>query len=114
MILSEIQPTQGSTVALKKTVAQLFTYFDHDGNAIIEQLKHPPPTNQPHSPLPLLKTDHPQKQGSDSMENQGISKDLSNSVMVVGPNTTPAAANVAAETLEDPPHTYQARGPLNL
>ena len=54
-------------------------------------LKHPPTTNHGNIPLPLLDTDHPQRLGSDSTKNQGISNDLRNLDRVVGDDTTPAA-----------------------
>ena len=48
------------------------------------------------------------------MENQAISKDLSNSDMVVGPQTGNIAANIAAKPLEVPPPTNQPHGSLPL
>ena len=62
-------------------------------------LKQPPPTNQGHSPIPLLETDHTQRAGSNSTENQGISNNLPNLDGVVGPNTTPYAVNITAKPL---------------
>ena len=48
------------------------------------------------------------------MENQAISKDLSNSDMVVGPQTGNIAANIAAKNFQDPPNINERRSPLPL
>ena len=77
-------------------------------------LKHPPPKNHVHRPLPLLETDHPQIAGSDLTENQGILNNLRNSDRVVGPDTTPAASNIAAKHLLPRPTTNQPHGSLPL
>ena len=77
-------------------------------------LKHPPPKNQGHSPLPLLETNHPQREGIDLTKNQGISNDLPNSDRVVGPDTTPAASNIAAKPLLPHPPTNQPHVSLPL
>ena len=73
-------------------------------------LKHPPTTNHRHSRLPLLDTDHTQRAGSNSTENQGISNELRNSDREVGPNTTPAAGNIYAKPLLPHPPTNQPHG----
>ena len=62
-------------------------------------LKHPTPKNQGHSPLPPLETKHPQRAGSDSTENQGISNDLPHSDRVFRLDTMPAAVNISAKPL---------------
>ena len=62
-------------------------------------LQHPPPTNHGHIPLSLLETNHPQRAGSYSTKNQGISNDLQNSDREVGPDTMPASGNIDAKPL---------------
>ena len=85
------------------TVAYYLQFRNNNLTMRNHPLKHPPNTNQGHGTLPLLETDHPQRSGSNSTKNQGISKDLPNSERVVGPDTTPAAGNIAAKLLL--PHT---------
>ena len=77
-------------------------------------LKHPPPTNHGDNPFPLLETDHPQRSGSDSTKNPDILNNLRNSDRGVGPDTTPAAGNIAAKTLLPRPPTNQTHGSLHL
>ena len=77
-------------------------------------LKHTPTTNHGHSTIFLLETEHPQRAGSDSPENWGISNDLRNSDRVVGPDTTPAAGNITAKPLLTHPPTNQTHGSLTL
>ena len=77
-------------------------------------LKRPPPKNQRHILFPLLDTNRPQRAGSDSTKNQGISNNLPNLDRVVGPNTTPVACNIAAKPLLPHPTKNQPHGSLHL
>ena len=77
-------------------------------------LKQNPPTNQAHSPLLLLDTEHIQRAGINLTKNQGISNDLPNSDGVFGPDTTPAAGTIADKPLLPHPPTNQPRGLLPL
>ena len=77
-------------------------------------LKHPPPKNHGHSHLPLLETYHPQRAGINLTKNQGILNDLRNLDRVAGPDTTPAAGNIADKPLLTYPPTNQPHVSLTL
>ena len=77
-------------------------------------LKHLSITNHVHSILPILNTDYPQRAGRDSTKNQGISNDLPDSDRVIGPDTTPAAGNIASKPILPSLPTNQPHGSLPL
>ena len=74
-----------------------------------------PPTNERDGPLPLLETDHPQKEGSDSMENQAAG-----TKSCICHHITPAGATALVapvgpnEPSEPPPTTNKCNGNLPL
>ena len=89
-------------------------FLNNNFTMVNPPLKHTSPTKHGNSPLPLLETDHSQRAGINSTKNQGILNDLRNSDRVVGPDTTPAAGNIAAKLLLLHTPTNQPHGSLTL
>ena len=89
----------------------------HIGDHQNEKIQPPPPTNERHSPLPLLlENDHPQEQGSNSVENEeqhlttntsekSTEKSAENAATTAA---TAPAAPAAAQSRKKPPPNAKA------
>ena len=79
-----------------------------------DKLRRAPNTNERHSPIPLLDTDHPQKEGRNSIKNQGNTDGFRNFNASANSVVGLLSEKTQKQQQKDPPKPNQDHSPISL